>query len=296
MVFCPECGKENSDEDKFCKSCGKNLEDSENNSKDKKELDKNQQTSKNNENLNSDNKTLLLPLLLGVIGVFIGIIEGLNCPAILGWENIVCEMTSAILGGCLGIFLYRFKKEYFIAGIQFILTGILMMFFLGNMALIGGIIFIISGILAIFITKKLNADNKKLYILPVATVVIIFLIILVMAGLNISEENALSDSVSIDNVNNSIELSYGYYDGNVKGDIHFNKTIDYISMEMIFLDENGKVLTKTYPLDVSNVEEGKTYQFDGFYMEKEKPYTAEIILKNDISSDEPFYSQNITLN
>ena len=130
MVFCPECGKENSDEDKFCKSCGKNLEDSENNSKDKKELDKNQQTSKNNENLNSDNKTLLLPLLLGVIGVFIGIIEGLNCPAILGWENIVCEMTSAILGGCLGIFLYRFKKEYFIAGIQFILTGILMMFFL----------------------------------------------------------------------------------------------------------------------------------------------------------------------
>ena len=104
LVFCPECGKEISDDDKFCKSCGKNLEDSENNlsdnindSNDKKELNKNQHTAKN-ENFNLDNKTLLLPLLLGVIGILIGIIEGLNCPTLIGWENIICEMSSANLG------------------------------------------------------------------------------------------------------------------------------------------------------------------------------------------------------
>ncbi len=308
MSFCPECGKEIADDDKFCKSCGKNLEDvedktsdnkiesSQNESSVKPDLKENKTTNEKNNNLKLDNRTLLIPLILGVIGVFIGIGEGLSCPMLMGWENIVCEMISAILGGCLGIILYHFQKEYLIAGIEFIITGILMVFFISNLALIGGFIFIIAGVLAIFLTKKLNADNKLLFAVPVATVIIVFLIIIVMAGMNIANQNSLSDSVSIDNVNNSIELSYGYYDGNVKGDIHFNKTIDYISMEMVFLDENGKILTSTYPLDVSSVEEGKTYQFDAFYMEEEKPYTAQISLKNDVSSDEPFYIQNITLN
>ncbi|MBR5503999.1 MAG: hypothetical protein IKV87_06125, partial [Methanobrevibacter sp.] len=149
--------------------------------------------------------------------------------------------------------------------------------------------------LSIFLTKKYNADSKILFILPVFTVVMMFILLLLMAGVADYNQGQLANEVTISNVNNSITLSYGYNEGYVKGDILFNTSLDYVSMEMEFLDENGKVLDKTYPLMESSVEAGKTYQFEAFYMKQEKPYKAQITLKNDVLKDEPFYMQNITL-
>ena len=51
----------------------------------------------------------------------------------------------------------------------------------------------------------------------------------------------------------------------------------------------GLIVEKTTVL-----QDGKTYQFDAFYMKEEKPYKAQISLKNDME-DEPFYVQNVTL-
>ena len=73
---------------------------------------------------------------------------------LFGWIDIMTEMVIAVVGGCFGLYLYHFKKEYLIAGIQFIITGILMVLLIGNMAFIGCIIFILAGILSIFLTKK----------------------------------------------------------------------------------------------------------------------------------------------
>ena len=206
------------------------------------------------------------------------------------------EIVIAIVGGCLGLYLYHFKKEYLIAGIQFIVTGILMTFLIGNMAFIGCIIFILAGILSIVLNKKYNINNKILLSLPVVTVILMILVGVLFVGIGDYNQSQLSKQVTLSNVNNDIAYSYGYYEGNLKGDIHFDTSLDDVSMEVEFMDENGKVLDKTYALTESSVEADKTYQFDAWYMKQEKPYTAQIILKNDAFSDvDPFYVQNVTL-
>ncbi len=319
MTFCPKCGHEIDDDDQFCRACGFKISsngDSDGNSNEDYSLGKSEKkfysdkssndekkdvkaSTDNSENKSndSDNKLYLIPLVFGIIGVVVGLAEGLGCPLLFGWDNILTEMFIAILGGCIGLYLYKFKEEYFIAGIQFIVTGILMVLLIGRMAIIGCIIFIIAGILAIFLHKKYNANNRILFTLPVFTVVLMFLFLFLMVGVSDYNQAQLTDQVNISNVNNTIQLSYGYYEGDVKGDICFGTDLDYVSMEMEFLDENGKVLDKAYPLIESSVEAGKTYQFDGMYFKEEKPYKAQITLKNDALDDEdPFYMQNITLN
>lgn len=289
MAFCPNCGKEIDEGDQFCKGCGSKINPD-------GDLDIVNNTETKTESANADNKLILIPLVLGIIGVVVGLAEGLSCPMLFGWVNIMTEIVIAIVGGCFGLYLYHFKKEYLIAGIQFIITGILMTLLIGNMALIGCIIFILAGILSIVLTKKYNVDNKKLLILPIFTVILMIVIAVLFVGVGEYNQSQLSNEVSISNLNNDIAYSYGYYDGSLKGDIYFDTSFDYVSMEVEFLDENGKVLDTTYALMDSSVEAGKTYQFEALYIKEEKPYTAQISLKNSaLDDDGPFYVQNVTL-
>ena len=287
MAFCPNCGKEIDEDDQFCKGCGSKIKSDGN-------LDLEHTKDLKTETADADNKLILIPLILGIVGVIVGIVEGLGCPVLFGWINIMTEIAIAVIGGCLGLFLFKFKKEYLIAGIQFIITGILMTFLIGNMALIGCIIFIIAGILSIFLTKKYGVDNKVLLILPAFTVILMILILVLMVGVGEYNQSQLADQVTISNVENTIVQSYGYYDGSIKGDIYFDTTLDYVSMEVEFYDANGKVLDTTYALMDTGVEAGKTYQFDAIYMKEEKPYKAQISLKNNVD-DEPFYVQEVNL-
>ena len=287
MAFCPNCGKEIDEDDQFCKGCGSKIKSDGN-------LDLEHTKDLKTETADADNKLILIPLILGIVGVIVGIVEGLGCPVLFGWINIMTEIAIAVIGGCLGLFLFKFKKEYLIAGIQFIITGILMTFLIGNMALIGCIIFIIAGILSIFLTKKYGVDNKFLLILPAFTVILMILILVLMVGVGEYNQSQLADQVTISNVENTIVQSYGYYDGSIKGDIYFDTTLDYVSMEVEFYDANGKVLDTTYALMDTSVEAGKTYQFDAIYMKEEKPYKAQISLKNNVD-DEPFYVQEVNL-
>lgn len=287
MAFCPNCGKEIDEDDQFCKGCGSKIKSDGN-------LDLEHTKDLKTETADADNKLILIPLILGIVGVIVGIVEGLGCPVLFGWINIMTEIAIAVIGGCLGLFLFKFKKEYLIAGIQFIITGILMTFLIGNMALIGCIIFIIAGILSIFLTKKYGVDNKVLLILPAFTVILMILILVLMVGVGEYNQSQLADQVTISNVENTIVQSYGYYDGSIKGDIYFDTTLDYVSMEVEFYDANGKVLDTTYALMDTSVEAGKTYQFDAIYMKEEKPYKAQISLKNNVD-DEPFYVQEVNL-
>lgn len=287
MAFCPNCGKEIDENDQFCKGCGSKINPD-------GDLDLEQTKDLKTESVDADNKLILIPLVLGIIGIIVGLVEGLNCPMLFGWINIMTEMVIAVVGGCIGIYLFKFKKEYLIAGIQFIVTGIIITFLIGNMALIGCIIFIIAGLLSIFLTKKYNVDNKVLLILPVFTVILMLLVAVLMVGVGEYNQSQLADQVTISNVQNSITYSYGYYDGYLKGDIYFDTSLDYVTMEVEFLDANGKVLDTTYALMDSSVEAGKTYQFEALYMKEEQPYKAQISLKNDLEK-EPFYVQEVNL-
>ncbi len=333
MAFCPKCGSKMADDDVFCRSCGaqvepletdkeKSIEENKSNSELKTEEEKTDSQLKTEENKNDskikteekktvkpniisskketspkaqDNKLVLIPIVLGIIGVLVGIAEGLGCPVIFGWDNILTEMAIVIVGGITGIFLYRFREEYFVAGFEFIITGALMVFLIGNMAFIGAVIFIIAGVLSVVLTKKYHADNNLFFAVPISTILLAFVILLVFAASSAASLDQLGDEVSISNVENTIAYSYGFYDGSVKGDISFNKSIEDFSMMMTFYDKNGKVLDSTYPLGETSVEAGKTYQFDGIYIKEEQPYKAQITLKNGYDDDSVFYVQNITL-
>ena len=124
MVFCPNCGKEIDENDQFCKGCGAKIKpDGDLDLENSKNLETNSADSNiKTESANEDNKLILIPLVLGIIGVIVGLAEGLSCPMLFGWINIMTEMVIAVVGGCFGLYLFKFKKEYLIAGIQFIIT------------------------------------------------------------------------------------------------------------------------------------------------------------------------------
>ena len=131
--------------------------------------------------------------------------------------------------------------------------------------------------------------------LPVFTIILMILVAVLMVGIGDYNQSQLADKVSISNVENTITQSYGYYDGSLKGDVYFDTTLDYVSMEVEFYDANGKVLDTTYALMDTSVEAGKTYQFEAMYMKQEQPYKAQISLKNSALEDEPFYVQEVNL-
>lgn len=151
--------------------------------------------------MNKEDKLKLLPLILGILGIIIGIIEGLSCPMLYGWESIISEIFIAIIGGLAGIFLYWKTEETFLSGIEFIITGILMFALLTNMATIGAILFVLTGIITFFVSGDFSIKNKKLISIPICTVVILFVIFIIVGFSGAMFESNLANEVSLSNVN-----------------------------------------------------------------------------------------------
>lgn len=286
MSFCPECGHEVDDEDKFCRVCGKTL------------LEEEDEKPKNESNIQPkneiDDKLIILPIVLGIIGMLIGIVEGLSCPILFGWDFILIELIVSVIGGCCGVFLYKMKNEYLLAGIEFIITGAIMILCIGNMAFIGSIIFIIAGVSSIFIGREYNIKNKINITIPVLTVMIPLILILALGAATIIMEGNLPNQVSVTNVENSIEESYGYYSGSVQGDILLNTSFDYIEMDIEYYDSENRIIYSGIAWSEVNAKSGATYHFDNPYFDEKQPVRAQITIKNNYDAD-PFYIQNITL-
>ena len=67
MAFCPNCGKEIDEDDQFCKGCGSKIKSDGN-------LDLEHTKDLKTETADADNKLILIPLVLGIIGVIVGAI------------------------------------------------------------------------------------------------------------------------------------------------------------------------------------------------------------------------------
>ena len=91
MAFCPNCGKEIDEEDQFCKGCGSKIKPDGDLDLEHSKDSKTTVADSDNKagSADSDNKLILIPLILGIIGVIVGLIEGLSCPMLFGWINIV---------------------------------------------------------------------------------------------------------------------------------------------------------------------------------------------------------------
>lgn len=164
VQYCRKCGKELSDDSEFCDSCGFKLNENPNAEQAEKQTENNKSEFKNK-----------VPLILAVVGIVISIAEGLGTPMLMGWNNIITAMVIGIVGGTIGIVLMEKLDEPLIAAVEFITTGALIYILIARFGEISTVLFIITAILALY-SRGHHANNKKLWLIPILTVILIFIL------------------------------------------------------------------------------------------------------------------------
>ena len=290
VQYCRKCGQELDDDAEFCDSCGFEL----NSDLKKKETDVTKTSeSKPVEAKNNKNEFVnKLPLILAVIAIIIGVGEGLGTPMLMGWNDIIAAIAVAIIGGLIGIILMEKMDEPLIAAAEFIVTGALIYMFIARFGEISAILFIVAGILTLYLKGMKNSD-KKLWAIPILTFVLIFLMII--AGGVIYQANA-ENSIAIGNITQNItDDGYGYYTGELVGDIYVGTNFDYLEVTVNYYDNQDKIIDSTIGWNEIHPDIDKTYKFNGWYFEKTQPAKAEIKVFDSSTSTTPLYTENITI-
>lgn len=285
VQYCRKCGTELDDDDEFCNACGFKL-----NSDLKNESHKNQVVEKTSE---SKSEFLTkLPLILAIIGIVASVGEGLGTPMLMGWDNIILAMAIGVVGGLIGIFLMEKMNEPLIGAAELIVTGILVFMFIGRFGEIAAILFIVAAILALYI-KGMGNSNKKLWAIPILTFLLIFVVLI--AGGALYQFNA-ANSVAVGNITQNItDDGYGYYSGDIMGDIRVDANFDYLEVTVNYYDDQGKVIDSTIGWNEIHPESHQTYNFKGYYINQKQPAKAEIKVVDSASSTTPLYTENITI-
>jgi len=290
VQYCRKCGKKLEDDAEFCDSCGFSLNDDPT----KKKSNNEQKTIENNpKNKNSKNDFLTkLPLILAIIAIVASVGEGLSTPLLMGWDNIIIAMAIGVIGGLIGIFIMEKIDEPIIAAAEYIVTGIIVFMFIGRFGEISLILFIIAAILTLY-TKGMHNNNKKLWAIPILTFALIFVILVASGALyQINAEN----SVTVGNITQNItDGGYGYYSGEISGDIHVDTNFEYLEVTVNYYDNEGKIIYSTIGWNEINPESGKTYTFEGHYFDEKQPAKAEIKVVDSAKSKTPLYTENITI-
>ena len=280
VQYCRKCGKELEDDAEFCDGCGFQLNET------PAETVESKNPTKNTEFITK------LPLILSIIGIIVAIAEGLGTPILMGYDNIMMAIAIGIVGGLLGILLMEKLDEPLIAAVEFIATGALVFMFIGRFGEISTVIFIITAVLTLYF-KGHYANNKKLWLIPVLTVVLIF--VLLIAGGALYQMNA-ENSIEVGNITQNIKNDgYGYFNGAVSGDIYVGTNFDYLEVTINFYDSQDKVLYSTIGWNELHPESGKTYTFEGNYFDQKQPVKAEVKVVDSAKSTTPLYTENITL-
>ncbi len=214
--------------------------------------------------------------IVAIVAVIIGIIEGLNVFSLSGLvPDFVFYGSLAIIIAILGLLgVYISKMDIRIAAIQYIILGLGLFIAIGYYGVIGCVIFIVAGVLAIaeyVQTKEEVTPDKKLFLIPVLTIVIIVLFLLASAGLGVLDSMAASDSVSFSGLSAAISNDYGVTSGDLTGTLY-----------------------ESYAYTGSNVHPGK-YSVDAFYYGNEMPTKAVIEVYNEVNGD-PIHTQNVNIN
>ena len=281
VQYCRKCGKELADDAEFCDGCGFNLNENPTNKQNQTSV-----TSDKNEFVTK------LPLILAIIGIIASIAEGLGTPMLMGWDNIIMAMAIGVIGGLLGIFLMEKLDEPLIAAVEFIATGLLIFMFIGRFGEISAVLFIIAALLTLYL-KGYYAKNKKLWAIPILTVVLIFM--LLIAGGALYQTNA-KNSVTVGNFSQNItDDGYGYYTGYLSGDIKVDTNFDYIYVNVDYYDSEDKIITSNVGWNGFDAESGNTYKISSWYFEQTPPVKAQIKVIDSKNKENPLYKENITI-
>lgn len=277
--YCNQCGKPNDDKAIHCNQCGAKFDD--------------KSHVKEEKNISKENKANFienLPFLLAIISIIIGIVEGLSTPILFGYDNIFGAIIITIIGGLIGIYLMK-KQENLIAGIEFIVVALILFSFIGNMAFIGTILFIVTGLITFYL-KGTNYSSKKLFAIPIVTIILVLGILVIGGGIStINNQN----SIEIGNFTEDLTYSYGYYEGNVEGDIRVDSDFDYLEVNMDFCDENGKVIRSTIAWNKLNVKGGETYHFSGMYFDEIQPTQVKVSVIDSSTASTPLYDKTLNI-
>ncbi len=290
VQYCRKCGKELDDDAEFCDDCGFSL-----NNNPTKEKTGNKITTQNNKPTETNNKNEFinkLPLILAIIAIILAIFEGLGTPMLMGWKNILLAMGIGVIGGLIGIFLMEKLNEPLIAAVEFIAVGAIIFMCIGRFGEISTILFIIAAILTLYL-KGLETINKKLWVIPIITIIGIFAILIIGGAVyQINAEN----SVTLGNLSHNITNDgYGYYEGYITGDLKVDASFDYLSADIDFYDADGKIIDSTIGWNELNPESGHTYKISGWYFKQTQPVKAEVKVVDSAKSTKPLYAENITL-
>lgn len=269
--FCKSCGKEIDDDSDFCQHCGEKVNEI------KKET--------NNNFLDR------LPLILAIISIVLAIAEVLSTPILMGYDSILISGLVAVIGGGIGIYLLEKSNEPLVTAVEFIAVAAIIFMFIGRFGELSSILFVITAILVLYINGT-GIKNKKLLSIPIVMIILVFLIFIIGGvAYNINAEN----SISVGNITNDIKYSYSNWDGHVKGDVHVDSSFDYLCVNVNFYDQQNKIIHSTIGWNDLNPQSGKTYTFDATYFGQTQPSKAEIIVTDKSDSSHVLYTENITL-
>lgn len=284
VQYCRKCGEELEDDAEFCESCGFRLNENPNDQKTEAQPQKT--TENKNEFLTK------LPLILAIIAIVASIGEGLGTPMLMGWDNILMAIAIGVIGGLIGIFLMEKMQEPVIAAAEFIVTGIIVFMFIGRFGEISAILFIVAAILALYF-KGMKNSNKKLWAIPILTFILVFVVLIASGALyQVNAEN----SITVGNLSQNItDNGYGYYSGDISGDIHVDANFDYLEVTVNYYDDQGKVIASSIGWNELHPDSGKTYTFKGNYFDEKAPTKAEVVVVDSAKSTTPLYTENITI-
>lgn len=291
VQYCRKCGAEIDDDSKFCEKCGFSVGDDP--TKEKTEPKDNTITDNKTSETDDKNKFIKrLPLIVSAIAIIMALFEGLGTPMLMGWTSILMAIGVGVVGGIIGILLMEKLNEPLIAAVEFIGVGAIIFMFIGRFGEISAILFIIAAIITLYF-KGLEVINKKLWIIPVITVVGIFLILILGGALyQINAQNSVTVGNLTQNISNN---GYGYYSGYVTGDIKVDSKFDYLAVHITYYDKDGKVIHSRIGWNDLNPENGRTYKISDMYFDKTQPVKAEIKVVDSAKSDRALYTENITL-
>ena len=291
VQYCRKCGKELEDDAEFCDSCGFSLNDDPTKNNNTKSMPT-QTENKVMENKSKNEFKNKLPLIAACLSIVLCFVECMLTPQLMGWDAILFALGIGIIGGIIGIYLMEKMDEPLIAAVEFIAAGALIFLCIARFGEISAALFMITGVLTLYL-KGMYSNNKKLWCIPIITVLLILIILI--AGGALSHINA-ENSVTVGNLSQNITNDgYGYYSGYITGDIKVDSSFDYLSVDVDFYDAEGKIITSNIGWNELNPESGHTYKISSWYFEQSQPVRAEIKVVDSAKSTTPLYSENITI-
>ena len=263
--------------------------------------------------------------IVAIIAMVCGLGGALSAYGLSGLSaELITNGSITLISSLLGLAgIWLFNKDYKIAMVQYIVCGLGVLIGTSFFGILGCLVYIIAAVVAFIEKDKVNniapinpnythtfgnnpqpnmpvasQDNKILWLIPVASIIIIILVG-VIGGLSYENDmTAKAQSIEITNISSDLKVSYGYYTGGIQGTLKSQRDLDNVQVKAVWYSESGAQLDETYDTgSITDVKANQTYKLNMPYYKTsdDKPAKAEIRVYESFGQ-ELLYSHNVTFN